>query len=83
MVGVEINGHNFLWLVDEIVQYVAATAGDGQQFRMASQIECGCIYSGIFPDLVVDESLKPERKHPFKYAPLRSNTVVMNGLVQV
>ena len=83
VVGIEINRHDPFGLVHQIVEDIAAAAGDRQEARFRRESEGLGIDPGVLPDLVVDKALEPHREHALEHAPLAGQAMVVDGLPQV
>ena len=82
MVGVEVDGHDPLGLVDQVVEDIAAAAGDREDARFGAHLQSLRVDPRVFPDLVVNKALEPEREHPLQHAPLAGEFVVVDGLAK-
>ena len=77
---VEIDGVDLPRLRDEVGQRVAAAGGDGDQCGIVRQIERFEVGLGIFPDLVVDEPLEPDREEPVPHRRFAFFPAVIDGV---
>jgi hypothetical protein len=58
-----------LAVVEQVVDRITSPGRDGQHSRIAVQRECLGIDPRIFPDLVVDKGVKPDRKKSLEESP--------------
>ena len=83
VVVVEVNRHDPLRLVDQIVEDVAAPAGNREQARVRADLKRLGVDPRILPNLVVDKAAKPHREHALEHAALAGDLVVMNSFFEV
>src|SRR5258708_20355180 len=65
---VEVDGHDRGGICQKIIHDVAAAGRDRHHPALCIEAERLEIDVGVFPDLVVDEVLKPRREHPVENA---------------
>ena len=83
VIRVEVDRDDPLRLVDEVVENVAAAAGDRHDPRSRPDAEGLSVDARILPDLVVDEALEPEGEHPLEHPPPARRLVVMDRLAEM
>jgi hypothetical protein len=81
VVGVQIDSNNLRGVGRKIVEYIAAARRDGQHTMVRLDCQRCQVDIGIFPDLVIDKSLKHKRKKPFERTTPRACGLLVGGLL--
>jgi hypothetical protein len=68
VVAVDVHGGDRSGAFDQVIHDVAAARGDRQNAAVPIEFQRLKVYAGVFPDLIVDETVKPEGKKPLHEA---------------
>lgn len=77
---IEIHRMDHYRLHREIVQDIAAAAGNGHDAAVGIHLQGFHIHAGIFPNLGVDDAVKPIAEHPVQQAFFRCDRVFLNRI---
>ena len=80
---VEIDGLNMFRLMDQIVEDVAAAGGDRQHPAFRRQGQGLEIDAGVFPNLVVNETIEPEGEESLGHSLPAQRMIVVNGTFEI
>jgi hypothetical protein len=83
MAAVEIDGVDVSRFVDEIIENVTATGGDGEHPAFRGERERLEVDPGIFPNLVVDETIEPESEEPLRNSFRAQGVIVVDCAFQI
>ena len=76
---VKIDGGDRLRIFQKIVQRIASAGRDSKYARILVELEGLNINSRIFPDLVIDKRVKPNREQPLEYTLTRAEALSLNS----
>ena len=82
MIGIEIHRRDRNGCAGQVIENVAAAAGDGDQTMMGLELQRLQIHAGIFPDLIIHKPLEHKGKNPFQGTARGSERALMGSAFQ-